>query len=113
MEPDPFNLDAPSFTPKQALEPKSAIFLRNPKYKTKVCKAFHLLGECPYGRRCNFQHCHNSSVGFTQATSFLDMLLLYHEFEPDEHRLPVFETLSQPPVINDVTSPLRMMIACH
>jgi len=30
--------------------------LRHPKYKTEVCKTFHTIGTCPYGKRCRFIH---------------------------------------------------------
>ncbi len=29
---------------------------RHPKYKTQLCRTFHSLGVCPYGRRCHFIH---------------------------------------------------------
>ena len=29
---------------------------RHPRYKTEICKTFHTIGTCPYGRRCRFIH---------------------------------------------------------
>ncbi|KAG8808696.1 hypothetical protein FRC17_003824 [Serendipita sp. 399] len=33
-----------------------AYFLRDPKYKTEICRTFWLSGSCPYGKRCCFIH---------------------------------------------------------
>mmetsp|Transcript_22254 Transcript_22254/g.55822 ORF Transcript_22254/g.55822 Transcript_22254/m.55822 type:complete len:247 (-) Transcript_22254:139-879(-) len=30
--------------------------MRHPKYKTEICKTFHTIGTCPYGKRCRFIH---------------------------------------------------------
>jgi len=48
---------------------------RHPRYKTEICKTFHTVGTCPYGRRCRFIHnepnAGQSSSGALSASSSL------------------------------------------
>ena len=79
--------------------------IRHPKYKTEICKTFHTIGTCPYGKRCRFIHTGEDlvdpSIGSEgmeqqQVCSFLFVLVFFLSLPYVIYRCPTIPNTTRP-----------------